>query len=486
MTSSIGPYTGRRASWMPISSHRARARRASGSPRSHRRARCAHAAGQPSARLSPGERSGRRTPPARPELRTVTKVLVISPAAGGALARDRRARSALPAARRTQLRRGGVEVTLATRGPGGDADWSRTRPSELARGHDAVVCPQGLADEAAELARRLPATVRARRRLLCAGARRARAAAPRRPALRRLPPQRARRARSRRPRCSSPTSRSAPTSTGMLAALGRVAPERPPPGVILAPMGAPAARSAPGPVADARALVRRALALVRRRDRSRGVRARRRRAPGRAPAHPRRPPSARRGAGHARRGARGRPPRWASRERVESLPWVGARRRCPDCSRRPPCALCLAHDGIEHRLAQRTRLLDLLERRRAHRLHRGRRTRNARGSSRCGDDRAPGRPRAVAGALLGLLESRAARRGQSEAGRASPPSSHPAGRWPRRCGGWPPRPVSVFSARAGADGPSPGLRRASRGPRARSSRRPPAHRHGAGSRGRNR
>ena len=45
-----------------------------------RRAQRAYAAGQPSARCSPGERSG-RTPRAWPELRTVTKVLVISPAA---------------------------------------------------------------------------------------------------------------------------------------------------------------------------------------------------------------------------------------------------------------------------------------------------------------------------------------------------------------------------------------------------------------------
>ena len=31
-----------------------------------------------------------------------------------------------------ELRRSGVEATLAIPGPGGDADWSMTRPSELA------------------------------------------------------------------------------------------------------------------------------------------------------------------------------------------------------------------------------------------------------------------------------------------------------------------------------------------------------------------
>ena len=37
-----------------------------------------------------------------------------------------------------------------------------------------------------------------------------------------------------------------------------------------------------------------------------------------------------------------------------------ARRTCPGLLAQVSCALCLAHDGIEHRLAQRTRLLDLL------------------------------------------------------------------------------------------------------------------------------
>jgi len=47
------------------------------------------------------------------------------------------------------------------------------------------------------------------------------------------------------------------------------------------------------------------------------------------------------------------------RDRVESLPWA-APRSLPDLLMQASCALCLAHDGIEHRLAQRTRLLDLL------------------------------------------------------------------------------------------------------------------------------
>ena len=62
-----------------------------------------------------------------PEQRTVTKVLIISPAAeNGSL------ELAGPALRygqlADQLRRSGVETTLALRGPGGDADWSRDLP----------------------------------------------------------------------------------------------------------------------------------------------------------------------------------------------------------------------------------------------------------------------------------------------------------------------------------------------------------------------
>jgi glycosyltransferase involved in cell wall biosynthesis len=46
-------------------------------------------------------------------------------------------------------------------------------------------------------------------------------------------------------------------------------------------------------------------------------------------------------------------------DRVESVPWV-AHDTLPTLLGEAACALCLAHEGIEHRLAQRTRLLDLL------------------------------------------------------------------------------------------------------------------------------
>jgi glycosyltransferase involved in cell wall biosynthesis len=46
-------------------------------------------------------------------------------------------------------------------------------------------------------------------------------------------------------------------------------------------------------------------------------------------------------------------------DRVESLPWVNPD-VLPELLPQAACALCLAHDGIEHQLAQRTRLLDLL------------------------------------------------------------------------------------------------------------------------------
>ena len=244
-------------------------------------------------------------------------------------------------------------------GPGGDADWSRTRPLELARGQDAVVCPQGLADEAAELARRLPAgcalvvdcyaPALVERALLVPGD--LRFAAFRRRVLGALEradlllvanqPQRA-------------------YVAGMLSALGRVAPERTPPPVLLAPMGAPPPQPAGRrPRLAPRALVRRALAVVRRRDGGRGVRA-----SWRATS-----PAAR------LRILGGRHPRgeapdsldavlaaattlWRARSRRE--PPLGRAARAAGLLAQASCALCLAHDGIEHRLAQRTRLLDLL------------------------------------------------------------------------------------------------------------------------------
>lgn len=288
----------------------------------------------------------------------MTKVLVISPAAADPASLE----IAGPALRYRQLtdelRRNGVDATLASRGPGGDADWSLTRPLALAREHDAVVCPQGLADEAAELARRLPAgcalavdcyaPALVERALLVPGD--ARFAAFRRRVLGALEradlllvanqPQRA-------------------YVVGMLAALGRMAPERTPPSVLLAPMGAPPPQPAAGdptshlvlwygglwPWFDG-ATALEAFALVAREL----PEARLRILGGR---HPRReaPDSldevlalaTTRGVG----------------DRVESLPWA-APQSLPAILAEASCALCLAHDGIEHRLAQRTRLLDLL------------------------------------------------------------------------------------------------------------------------------
>jgi glycosyltransferase involved in cell wall biosynthesis len=46
-------------------------------------------------------------------------------------------------------------------------------------------------------------------------------------------------------------------------------------------------------------------------------------------------------------------------DRIESLAWTPPA-ALPELLAEASCALCLAHDGIEHRLAQRTRLLDLL------------------------------------------------------------------------------------------------------------------------------
>jgi glycosyltransferase involved in cell wall biosynthesis len=288
----------------------------------------------------------------------VTKVLVISPAAADAASPE----IAGPALRYRQLtdvlQRGGVDATLATRGPGGDVDWSLTRPLELARGQDAVVCPQGLADEAAELARRLPpgcalavdcyAPALVERALLVprdprfAGFRRRVLGALERADLLLVAnqPQRA-------------------YVAGMLSALGRMAPEHAPPAVVLAPMGAPPPRpeaaDPPPPLVlwygglwpwfDGVTAVR-AFALVAREHPA----ARLRILGGRHP--------------------RGEAPDTldevlavattaAVRERVESAPWASPD-AVPGLLSQASCALCLAHDGIEHRLAQRTRLLDLL------------------------------------------------------------------------------------------------------------------------------
>ncbi len=287
----------------------------------------------------------------------MTKVLVISPAAG-----DASLEIAGPALRYRQLagelRRAGIEVTLATRGPGGDADWLRTSVLQLARGQAAVVCPQGLADEAASLARRMPpecalvvdcyAPALVERALLApgdvrfAGFRRAVLAALARADLLLVAnePQRA-------------------YAIGMLSALGRVAPEGTPPAVLLAPMGAPPAHG-PGeqpatpqvlwygglwPWFDGATAVR-AFALA-------------------AGAHP-----------EVRlRILGGRHPRGEAPDtldavlalagaldvagRVDSLPWASPE-ALPELIAQASCALCLAHAGIEHELAQRTRMLDLL------------------------------------------------------------------------------------------------------------------------------
>jgi glycosyltransferase involved in cell wall biosynthesis len=145
----------------------------------------------------------------------------------------------------------------------------------------------------------------------------------------------------------------------MLAALGRVAPERSPPPVVLAPMGAPA----PQPPADPPGLplvlwygglwpwfdgatAVQAFALV-------------------AQAHP----DARLRILGGRHPSGGAPDTLDAvlaaaaahglADRVESLPWA-APHDLPGRLAQATCALCLAHEGIEHRLAQRTRLLDLL------------------------------------------------------------------------------------------------------------------------------
>ena len=281
---------------------------------------------------------------------------MISPSAGDADA----VQLAGPALRyrqlATELRRHGVEVTLASRGPGGDADWSLTRPLALARGHAAVVCPQGLADEAAELARRLPAGVRSRARLLRARTRGARAARPGRRALLGLPPARSRRSGGADLLLVANEPQRA-YAMGMLSGLGRAAPERTAPSIVVAPMAAPPVRPAgAGPVRrscsgigglwrwfDGETAIGRFRCAAR--------------PPGSRFPHPRRRAPAWRGAGHARRRAgRGRP-RGRGPDRGPPGPSPDA---LPHLLEQASCALCLAHDGFEHRLAQRTRLLDLL------------------------------------------------------------------------------------------------------------------------------
>ena len=287
----------------------------------------------------------------------MTRVLVISPVPG-----DASLEIAGPALRyrqlADQLRRSGADVTLATRGPGGDADWSRASPLELARGHAAVVCPQGLADEAAALARRLPlecalvidcyAPALVERALLVPGD--VRFASFRGRVLRALEradlllvanqPQRV-------------------YTVGMLSALGRQAPERTSPAVLLAPMGAPA----PGPRHSdpTKPLVLWYGGLWPWFDGATAVR-------GFALATREHPQARLRILGG--RHPRGEAPDTLDEvlttatalgvaDRIESLPWTSPA-ALPELLAEASCALCLAHDGIEHRLAQRTRLLDLL------------------------------------------------------------------------------------------------------------------------------
>ena len=287
----------------------------------------------------------------------MTRVLIISPAAG-----DAAAEIAGPALRYGQLaaelRRHGVEVTLAARGPGGDADWSLTRPLELARGHAAVVCPQGLADEAAELARRLPpacalaidcyAPALIERALLVpgdprfAGFRRSVLGALERADLLLVAnePQRA-------------------YVVGMLSAIGRMTPERPSPPVLLAPMSAPPSHvpwDDPSPP-----LVLWFGGLWPWFDGATAIEAFARVVPEQPAARMRilgaRHPEG--GAPDTLAGVLARAADLGVADCVESLPWA-APSALPALLAEASCALCLAHEGIEHRLAQRTRLLDLL------------------------------------------------------------------------------------------------------------------------------
>jgi glycosyltransferase involved in cell wall biosynthesis len=288
----------------------------------------------------------------------VTRVLVISPATG-----DSPLEIAGPALRyrqiTDQLRSGGIDATLATRGPGGDTDWSQTRPSDIAQGHAAVVCPQGLADEAAELARRLPsgcalvldcyAPALVERALL----------APADPRFRHFR-HHVLSALERADLLLVANQQQHSYVVGLLSALGRMSPERTSPPVLLAPMGAPQPLLRPDGVVrpplalwfgglwpwfDGETAVK-AFALATQRHPA----ARFRIVGGR---HPRGEAPDTLDSVLASAAALG------VSDRVENLPWSSPT-ALPELLAEASCALCLAHDGIEHRLAQRTRLLDLL------------------------------------------------------------------------------------------------------------------------------
>jgi glycosyltransferase involved in cell wall biosynthesis len=286
----------------------------------------------------------------------VTGVLIVSPAAA-----DASHQLAGPALRYGQLasalRRAGIDVVLATPGPGGDADWTSASPLALARGRSAVICPQGLADEAAQLARHLapdcalvvdcyaPALVE--RALLLP--RDARFAEFRRRVLAALE------------RADLLLVANQPQHAyvlGMLSALGRVGPERPPPSVLLAPMGAPPPcppRDPSGslvlwfgglwPWFDGDTAMRAFASAARDRPSARMRIVGGRHPLGQAPDTLDDVLATAASLGVA--------------DRVESLSWQRTD-ELPALLQEASCALCLAHDGIEHRLAQRTRLLDLL------------------------------------------------------------------------------------------------------------------------------
>ncbi len=103
-------------------------------------------------------------------------------------------------------------------------------------------------------------------------------------------------------------------------------------------------------------------------------------------------------------------------ELVESLPWA-APDAIPGLLAQASCALCLAHEGIEHRLAQRTRMLDLLAAGVPIICTKGTRSAGSppRPAPRRPCLRAMRRPRR--GPLAHLLGDAAARRAQADAGR---------------------------------------------------------------------
>ena len=395
------------------------------------------------------ERSG-RTPRARPELRTVTKVLVISPAAADAASLE----IAGPALRYRQLagelRRNGVEVTLATRGPGGDADWSLTRPLELARGHDRGRVPAGPRRRGGR-ARPPPAADCALvHRLLRACARRARAARPRRRAFRRLPPPRARRARARR---SAARRQSAAARVRRRDAVGDRARRTRAHAAAGAPgaHGRAAAAGAAGDPATPRVLwygglwpwfdgatAVQAFALVAREQ-----------------------PDAR------LRILGGRHPRGEAPDTLDAVLAAGNRSRRRRARREPP--LGVAGGAAGHARAGLVRALPRArrhraparaahaparpaQRRRSHRLHAGRRARrrapSRRAPRRPSRPATPRQPRARSRALLG--DARGPRARRPRPGAAWRPSWRPSARWPRPWPGWPPRARSARAAAPGA------------------------------------